>query len=399
MNIFVINAGSSSLKYQLIDTKKDQLLCKGLVDRIGVKGSGALSAVSYKYFKDGDWKEVSEDTLVKNHEDALKIVLDKMVSKSVGVIKSRDEISAIGHRVVHGGEFFSDSVIIDKKVLDKVKECIPLGPLHNPANISGIEACDDLFPGKKQVAVFDTAFHQTMPPEAYFYAIPRNLYDMYKIRKYGFHGTSYRFISLKLSEIYPSAKKVIVCHLGNGSSICAIRNGHSIDTSMGFTPLEGLVMGTRSGDLDPAVVAFIARNEKLSADDVEKMLNKESGLMGISKISSDMRDLWAEDKKGNKIAKTTIDLFSYRIRKYIGAYAAALGGVDAIVFTGGIGQNAFYVRERALHGLEYLGVDIDMEKNTHNDAVITKDNSKVKVFVLETNEELMIAKDTERLCK
>lgn len=394
MNIFVINSGSSSLKYQLIDPDKDEILCKGLVDRIGNK-----SSVSYKFQKDGNWEEKKEEIEIKNHEDALAHVIRLITDKKIGVIKSKDEIYAIGHRVLHCGEHYKESVVVDDKVIRVINECMPLGPLHLPANLAGIIACNDIFPGKKQVAVFDTAFHQTMPPEAYFYAIPRDLYDKYKIRKYGFHGTSYRFISLKLSEIYPSAKRVIVCHLGNGSSVCAIKDGKSVDTSMGLTPLEGLVMGTRSGDLDPAVIAFIARNEKKTADDVEKMLNKESGLIGISKISSDMRDLWAEENKGNHVAKTTIDLFSYRIKKYIGSYAAALGGVDAIVFTGGIGQNAYYVRERSLAGLEYLGVSVDSEKNKHNDTVISKDSSKVKVFVLETNEELMIAKDTERLCR
>lgn len=394
MNIFVINSGSSSLKYQLIDPDKDEILCKGLVDRIGNK-----SSISYKYLKNGSWDEVKQDIEIKNHEDALKHVIALLTDKNVGVISSKDEIYAIGHRILHCGEHYKESVLVSDTVIDVINECMPLGPLHLPANLAGILACNDIFPGKKQVAVFDTAFHQTMPPEAFFYAIPRRLYDKYKIRRYGFHGTSYRYISLKLSEVYPSAKKVIVCHLGNGSSICAIKNGHSIDTSMGFTPLEGLVMGTRSGDIDPAVVAFIARNEKMSADDVEKMLNKESGLGGISTISSDMRDLWAEENKGNATAKTTIDLFSYRIKKYIGAYAAALGGVDAIVFTGGIGQNAYYVRERALKGLEYLGVDLDCERNKQNDVLVSKDNSRVKVFVLETNEELMIAKDTERLSK
>lgn len=393
MKVFVLNAGSSSLKYQIIDVEEQKIICKGMVDRIG-NGTTLI----YKYgFDVNNPQTITQEIDANNHEDSLKKVIEKIVDSKVGVLKSVDEISAIGHRVVHGGEFFKDSTIIDDKVIDSIKKCIPLGPLHNPANLSGIMACEDLFPNKKQVAVFDTAFHQTMPKEAYFYGIDKKFYDKYSIRRYGFHGTSYKFISEELKKTNPELKKIIVCHLGNGASMCAINNGKSIDTTMGFTPLEGLMMGTRSGDLDPAIVSFLCENENLTPKEVDTLLNKKSGLGSFSQISSDMRDIWGKENEGIEHAKTTIDLFSYKIKKYIGAYTAALGGLDAIIFTGGIGENAYYVRSRALRNLEYLGVELDENQNKNNAFEINSPSSKVKVFVMPTNEELMIAKETKRL--
>ncbi|MBN2881694.1 acetate kinase [Candidatus Woesearchaeota archaeon] len=394
MNIFVINSGSSSLKYQIINPDEESVLCKGQVDRIGI---GPI--LIYKYTKDGEKKELEENIQADNHEEALKEVIKKITDPNIGVIKSLDEIHAIGHRVVHGGEVFKESVVIDDQVIEGIKACIPLGPLHNPANLAGITACFDLFPNKKQVAVFDTTFHQSMPEKAFYYGIDKDYYDKYKIRRYGFHGTSYKFITQEVAEKFPDVKKMVVCHLGNGASVCAIDNGKSIDTSMGFTPLEGLMMGTRSGDLDPAIIHFLCKNENISTDEMDSILNKKSGLGAFSKISSDMRDLWGKENEGDARAKLTINLFSYRIMKYIGSYIAALNGVDAVVFTGGIGEKAYYVRERALSGFGYLGLKLDSEKNKACEEVISADDSTVKVLVLGTNEELMIAKETENLTK
>ena len=393
MKVFVLNAGSSSLKYQIIDVEEQKIICKGMVDRIG-NGTKLI----YKYgFDTEEPKTITQDIDANNHEESLKRVIEKIIDSEIGVLNSVDEIDAIGHRVVHGGEFFKDSTLINEEVISSIKKCIPLGPLHNPANLSGIMACEDLFPNKKQVAVFDTAFHQSMPKEAYFYGIDKNFYDKYSIRRYGFHGTSYKFISEELAKTNSELKKIIVCHLGNGASMCAIKDGKSIDTTMGFTPLEGLMMGTRSGDLDPAIVTFLCENENLSPKEVDTLLNKKSGLGSFSQISSDMRDIWEKENEGVEHAKTTIDLFSYKIKKYVGAYAAALGGLDAVIFTGGIGENAYYVRSRALKDLDFLGINIDEEKNKNNDILINSSESKVKVFVMPTNEELMIAKETKRL--
>jgi len=380
LKIFVLNSGSSSLKFQLFENEK--VICKGMVDRIGESSILILNGIK-------------ENKKLKDHSEALKEIIFLLIKEKI--INSRNDIDAIGHRVVHGGEYFKDSVLINSDVIKKIKKCISLAPLHNPANLSGILACKKLFSGKKQVAVFDTAFHQSMPKEAYYYGINKKFYDKYSIRRYGFHGTSYKYISEQIKKTNKKLKNIIVCHLGNGASICAIKNNKSIDTSMGFTPLEGLIMGTRSGDIDPAIISFISEKEKLGVNQVINLLNKDSGLKTFSNISSDMRDIWKKENEGVIHAKTSIDLFSYRIKKYIGSYITALGGIDAIVFTGGIGENAFYVRSRSLSNLKFLGIELDEKKNKKNEHLISKKNSKVKIYVMQTNEELMICKDTIKL--
>ncbi len=394
MNILVINAGSSSLKYQLIDMQTEEVLAKGLCERIGIEGS------KLNHTPKGGEKVVIEKEM-KDHSDAIKMVLDALTDAVHGVIKSMDEIGAVGHRVVHGGEFFSKSAVIDESVKNAVSQCVPLAPLHNPANLIGIDACEKAMPNVKQVAVFDTAFHQTMPASAYMYAIPYELYENHKIRRYGFHGTSHKYVTGECAKMLgkdASDINIITFHLGNGSSVTAVKNGKSVDTSMGFTPLAGVVMGTRSGDIDPAIVKFIADTEGVSLDEVDNILNKKSGVFGISGLSSDFRDLEAGEAKGDEKCKLALDMFVESVRKYLGSYLVNLGKVDAIVFTAGIGENTPMMREAILKGTDFAGIKVDAEKN--NAAIrgvqgeISTADSKVKVFVIPTNEELMIAKET-----
>ena len=394
MKILVINAGSSSLKYQLIDMQDESVIAKGLVERIGIEGS----KLTHKY----DGKEFELTVPMKDHSAAMKHVLDALMDAEHGVIKSIDEIGAVGHRVLHGGDKFTASCIIDQPCLDAIEECIPLGPLHNPANLMGIRACQSVMPGTPMVAVFDTAFHQTMPKTAYMYGVPYEFYEKYHIRRYGFHGTSHRFVSARAIDLLGlkgKESKIIVCLLGNGSSLSAVVNGKCVDTSMGLTPLEGVLMGTRSGDLDPAVVECIANNEHLTPTETLNLLNKKSGLMGLSGVSSDMRDVYTAAEAGNERAQMTLDIWAYRVKKYIGAYAAAMGGLDAVIFTAGIGENDKRSRASVCEGLEFMGIKLDPEKNNIRgvEAEISAADSKVKVWVIPTNEELAIARDTLEL--
>ena len=394
MKILVINAGSSSLKYQLIDMQDESVIAKGLVERIGIEGS----KLTHKY----SGKEFELTVPMKDHSEAMKHVLDALMDAEHGVIKSIDEIGAVGHRVLHGGDKFTASCIIDQPCLDAIEECIPLGPLHNPANLMGIRACQSVMPGTPMVAVFDTAFHQTMPKTAYMYGVPYEFYEKYHIRRYGFHGTSHRFVSARAIELLGlkgKESKIIVCHLGNGSSLSAVVNGKCVDTSMGLTPLEGVLMGTRSGDLDPAVVECIANNEHLTPTETLNLLNKKSGLLGLSGVSSDMRDVYNAADEGNERAQMTLDIWAYRVKKYIGAYAAAMGGLDAVIFTAGIGENDKRSRASVCEGLEFMGIKLDPEKNNIRgiEAEISAADSKVKVWVIPTNEELAIARDTLEL--
>jgi acetate kinase len=397
MIILVINCGSSSLKYQLINTENAEVMAKGLAERIGINGSLLTHQV-------GDKKTKIEQDM-KDHKDAIKMVLDALIDKDHGIIKSMSEINAVGHRVVHGGEVFSDSVLINDNVLKTLMDCIELAPLHNPANIDGIKACQEIMNCTPMVAVFDTAFHQTMPENAYLYAIPYEYYLKYKIRRYGFHGTSHKYVSVRAAKMLNRPiedLKIITCHLGNGSSITAVKGGKSIDTSMGFTPLEGLPMGTRSGDIDPSIIPYLMQKENLSTEEVINILNKKSGVYGISGISSDFRDLEeAVEKENNERAKFALDVFEYRVKKIIGSYVAAMGGVDAIVFTAGVGENGINIRKSILNGLEFLGFNIDEEKNKirGKEIIISTDDSKIKIMVIPTNEEYMIAKDTEKIVK
>ena len=398
MNVLVINCGSSSLKFQLINAETEKVLAKGLCERIGIDGR-------LTYQPAGGEKEKS-DLAMPTHTEAIQFVIDALTNEKTGVVKSLDEIGAVGHRLVHGGEKFASSVVITDEVKKAVEECNDLAPLHNPANLIGVEACEKLMPGTPMVAVFDTAFHQTMPEKAYMYGLPYEYYEKYKVRRYGFHGTSHSFVSKRAAEVMGKSYdevKTIVCHLGNGSSVSAVLNGKCVDTSMGLTPLEGLVMGTRSGDIDPAIMEFIAKKENLDIEGVMEVLNKKSGVFGISGgLSSDFRDLTDAMNAGDKKAKIAMDVFSYRVAKYIGSYAAAMNGVDDIVFTAGIGENDDYVREEVCKYLGYLGVDFDSEVNKGlrgKEAELTKEGSKVKVFVIPTNEELAIARETLALVK
>lgn len=396
MKILVINCGSSSLKYQLLDMNGEKLLCKGLVERIGIEGS------RIKHDTTGKERVVIEEPL-ENHKKALGLVLKALVDEEHGAIKSLDEIGAVGHRVVHGGETFASSVIIDDEVMKVLYECAELAPLHNPPNITGIEACKELMPDTPMVAVFDTAFHQTMEPDNYIYPIPYEYYEKYKIRRYGFHGTSHKYVSLRAAELLGKDIKdlnIVTCHLGNGASVCAVQGGKSIDTSMGFTPLEGLAMGTRSGDIDPAIIPFIMDKEGITFDEVNEMLNKKSGVLGISGISSDFRDLEEAAEKGNERAKLALDVFVNRVKKYVGAYVATMCGIDALVFTAGIGENSSYIREKICEGLECLNIRIDPELNRKvrgEEAQLNRDLTSASIFVIPTNEELMIARDTLEL--
>ena len=391
MKVLVINCGSSSLKYQLFDMTDESVLCKGLVERIGIEGSKLTHKVNGE-------KLVVEEPM-KDHTEAINHVFDALLDEKYGVIKSLDEVSAIGHRVLHGGDKLTESCIIDDKVKDKIREFIKFGPLHNPANLMGIEACEKLAPGKKNIAVFDTAFHQTMPAKTYMYAIPYEYYEDYRLRKFGFHGTSHRYITLRTQQLLGKDDiNIITVHLGNGSSIAAVKNGKCYDTSMGLTPLEGLLMGTRSGDLDPTVMTFLMNEKGYSADEMNQILNKKSGVLGVSGISSDFRDLEEEAEKGNDRAQLALDMFIERVTRYIGGYMAELGHVDAICFAGGIGENSSSMRKDILDTFEELGVKLDLEKNnTREEALISADDSKVKVYVVPTNEELMIARDVEAL--
>lgn len=396
MNVLVINCGSSSLKYQLINSETEEVLAKGLCERIGI--DGVLT-----YEKTGLKKEVTE-TAMPTHKEAIQLVLDALVNPATGAIESLSEVNAVGHRIVHGGEKFASSAIITDEMLKAVEECNDLAPLHNPANLIGINACEELMPGVPMVAVFDTAFHQTMPEKAYLYGLPYEYYEKYKVRRYGFHGTSHSFVSKHLAEYIGldiNNSKIIVAHLGNGASISAVVDGKCVDTSMGLTPLEGLVMGTRSGDIDPAIMEFIAKKENLDIAGVMNVLNKKSGVQGISKLSSDFRDLEDGMKNGNKLAEAAIEVFCYRVAKYIGSYVAAMNGVDAIAFTAGIGENAPSVRAKVMSYLGYLGIGINEEANGKRgeDLVISTPDSKVKVCIIPTNEELAIARETVALVK
>lgn len=392
MNVLVINAGSSSLKYQLFDMKNETVIAKGICERIGIDGRLKHEPMNGK-------PTVREEIDLPTHAEAIQTVIEKLTSKEYGVIDSLDEIGAVGHRVLHGGQKFSKSVLIDDEVIQAITDCIPLGPLHNPANLMGIKACQKVMPHVPQVAVFDTAFHQTMPEYAYIYPIPYRYYEQYGLRRYGFHGTSHRYISsvaLEYLGIPVEGSKLITCHLGNGSSIAAIKDGKCIDTTMGLTPLEGLPMGTRSGSIDPSIISYIADLDGLSIREVMDMLNKESGVLGISGVSSDFRDIEDAAAEGNHRAQLALDIFSYNVKKYIGAYMAAMGGVDAIVFTAGVGENGPNTREAVIRGLEGLGISIDPELNDFKGQFreITGKDSKVRVLVVPTNEELVIARDT-----
>lgn len=396
MNVLVINCGSSSLKFQLIDSESESVLAKGLCERIGIDGRLVYQRA------DGE-KEVTEEAM-PTHTEAVKMVLEALINPKTGAIASLDEISAVGHRVVHGGEAFTESTLINEEVIAAIENVSELAPLHNPANLIGIAACQELMPGVPMAAVFDTAFHQTMPKEAYMYGIPYKYYEQYKVRKYGFHGTSHSYVSKRAAELlgkpYDSLK-TIVCHLGNGASVCAVKNGKSVDTSMGLTPLEGLVMGTRSGDVDPSVLEYIAEKENFDIHQVLNVLNKESGVYGVSGVSSDFRDIEAAAEAGDERANLAQELFCYRVIHYIGAYAAAMNGVDAICFTAGLGENSGMIREKICANLGYLGVELNPEENKKRgeDLIISTENSKVKVLAVPTNEELAIARETVALLK
>ena len=394
MNVLVINCGSSSLKYQLIDSQTEAVLAKGLCERIGIDGR-------LVYEKTGCDKEVTEAAM-PTHKQAIQLVLDALVNPTTGAIADLTAIDAVGHRVVHGGEKFATSTVLTEEVIAVIEECNDLAPLHNPANLIGIRACQELMPNVPMVAVFDTAFHQTMPEVAYMYGLPYEYYEKYSVRRYGFHGTSHSYVSQRAAAVLGkdySELKTIVCHLGNGASICAVNGGKSVDTSMGLTPLEGLIMGTRSGDVDPSILDFIAQKENLTLSQVMNVLNKKSGVEGISGVSSDFRDLAAAAKEGNHRAELAIDAFAYRVVKYIGAYVAAMNGVDAICFTAGLGENDAATRAKIVANLEYLGIAIDAEKNSirGEEVVISTPDSKVAVLTIPTNEELAICRETVAL--
>ncbi|HAF27683.1 MAG TPA: acetate kinase [Bacteroidales bacterium] len=399
MKILVLNCGSSSIKYQLINmtnSENAELLAKGIVERIGI-ANGELT------HKTHDNKKYTVTTDIPDHTKGIDLILEAMLSSEHGVIKNAEEITAVGHRVAHGGQYFKESALVTKDVKERIEECIELAPLHNPANLKGILAMEKLLPTVSQVAVFDTSFHQSMEPTAFLYGLPYEYYEKYKVRRYGFHGTSHKYVAKKACKLVGwnwEDKKIISCHLGNGASVAAIKNGKSVDTSMGFTPVEGLIMGTRAGNLDLGALLFIAEKEDLTIQDTNNMINKRSGLLGISGLSSDMRDLEMAAEKGNERAQLALDMFAYSVRKYIGSYSAAMGGVDLILFTGGIGENGWDTRRDICKGLEFLGVDFDVELNEKKrgvDLELTKPGSKTKVVVVATNEELVIAQDTQRI--
>jgi len=397
MKIMVLNSGSSSVKYQVIDMEDESVLARGIVERIGLAGS------RLKHRKKGEEELIVEEE-VPNHNKAIELILKYLTHPFYGVIKDVREINAVGHRVVHGGEKFTSSVLITDEVVEMIRECIPLAPLHNPANLSGIEAAAASIPHAPMVAVFDTAFHQTMPEYSYLYALPYELYEEKRIRRYGFHGTSHRYVSDRAAFLLKKPKeklRIITAHLGNGASMTAVKYGKSIDTTMGYTPLEGLYMGTRCGNLDPAIPLALQRELKMSYTEVDHLLNKKSGMLGVSGFSSDMRDLEEAADKGNRRAKLALDMYAYMVKKYIGAYAAAMGGLDVLVFTAGIGENSWLIREKSCEGLEFIGIEIDPQKNRQmiggKEGSISKDGSKVEVLVIPTNEELVIARDTKEI--
>ena len=398
MKVLVLNCGSSSLKYQLIDMENESVLCKGLVERIGIEGS------ILKHQKAGmDGKHIVEQPM-KDHKDAIKLVLDAVVDEKVGAVKDMKEIDAVGHRVVHAGEKFACSVVITPEVEEALKECIDLAPLHNPANLMGIDACKAILPDVPMVGVFDTAFHQTMPESSYLYGLPRRLYTDYGVRRYGFHGTSHKYVSLKAAEMLGKDikdLKIVTCHLGNGASIAAVDGGKCVDTSMGFTPLEGLIMGTRCGDIDPAIIPFLMRKEGLDADGIDKLMNKESGIYGMTGISSDFRDVDNARIDGNEIARVGLEAYAKKVKKYIGSYAAEMNGLDVVVFTAGLGENSINLRELIATDMEFLGMEFDKEANNvrGKEAVLSTPDSKVKILLIPTDEELMIARDTLALVK
>ena len=391
MKVLVVNCGSSSIKYQLIDMENESLMAKGYLEKIGLPDSFLTHTVN------GEKHKIEQE--VKNHEDGIQLVLQQLAHPEYGVIKSLDEIGAVGHRVVHGGEKFNSSVLINNDVINTMRECIPLAPLHNPAGITGIEACQKVLPNVPMVGVFDTAFHQTLPKKAYLYALPYEYYEKYGIRKYGFHGTSHRFVSKRVAEIMNKPVedlKIITCHLGQGASLCAVDGGKSVDTSMGLTPLAGVPMGTRCGDIDPSIVTFLMKNEKLTPDEMDTIMNKKSGKLGVSGISFDDRDIEKAAAEGNERAKLAIDTFVYQVVGYIGRFVAQMNGVDVITFAGGIGENGIEARKEICDYLRFLGIKIDEEKNNcrGKEVEISTPDSKVKVYVIPTNEELMIARDT-----
>ncbi|MBE6591859.1 MAG: acetate kinase [Ruminococcaceae bacterium] len=400
MKILVINAGSSSVKYQLIDMANDTVLAKGQCDRIGIAGG------NFKHKVPGR-EDYKIDVDMKNHGEAVSLVVKTLASKEHGVISSMDEINAVGHRVLHGGEKFSGSVIVDDKVIEAIEECCELGPLHNPHNLTGIRACQEIMPGTPQVAVFDTGFHQTMPDYAYLYALPYEYYEKYKIRRYGFHGTSHRYVSMRTAKFLnkdPKDLKIVTCHLGNGSSIAAVDGGKCLDTTMGVTPLEGIMMGTRCGSIDPAIVPLLMKKENLTPDQIDTIMNKKSGILGVSQVTSDNRDIEQGAKEGNKRYQLIENMLCHQLTKYIGGFAAAMGGIDAVVFTGGIGENNPHYRARVAEKLGFMGAKLDEEMNlkavrTSVEYDISAADSTPKILVIPTNEELMIAKDTYELCK
>lgn len=396
MKVLVVNCGSSSIKYQLFNMSDESVLAKGLVERIGLEGAVLTHQPAGK-----DKVVITGD--ISNHSVGIKLVLEALTDANHGVIASMKEIVAVGHRVVHGGEKFADSVLITPDVMRALEECIEMAPLHNPPNILGINACAELMPGVPQVGVFDTAFHQTMPKAAFLYGLPYEAYEKYGVRRYGFHGTSHKYVSQRAAEMmgqHMSNLRIITCHLGNGSSLAAIKYGKAIDTSMGFTPLEGLVMGTRCGEIDPAIIPFLMKKEGMTPDQMDEYLNKKSGVLGISGVSSDFRDIEDAAGEGNERAQLALDVFAYKVRKYVGGYVASMGGVDAIVFTAGLGENSIEMRDKICNGLEYLGTRIDHEKNNVRGKAqeISVDGAKVKIFVIPTNEELVIARDTKAIC-
>jgi acetate kinase len=397
MNILVLNCGSSSIKYQLFDMTSRRVITKGGIEKLGMKGS------FLKHTKE-DGQVIQFDGEIIDHKIGIEYILGVMTSAKYGCLKSLEEIDAVGHRVVHGGEKFSKSVFINEEVINQLEKMMDLAPLHNPPNLKGIHAMEELIPGIPQVSVFDTAFHQTMEPHAYMYGIPYVLYKKHSIRRYGFHGTSHRYVSQRVCDLLGrdfNEQKIVTCHLGNGASIAAVKNGKSVDTSMGFTPLEGLIMGTRAGDLDIGAVTYIMEKEELGLRSTNSLFNKHSGMLGLTGVSSDMREIEKAAAEGNERAKLALDMYSYRVKKYIGAYAAAMGGIDILVFTGGIGENDFDVRERSSSGLEYMGLMLNTEKNRgfRSEGEISTEASRVKVMVIPTNEELMIALDTETIIK
>lgn len=395
MKVLVLNCGSSSLKYQLINMENEEVMAIGICERIGIEGSQIKHTP-------GEGEKIIIQDAMKDHEDAVNHVIAALTSKEHGVIDSMDEISAVGHRIVHGGEFFAESTLITDEVIHAVEECSDLAPLHNPANLIGIRACQHIMPNTPMVGVFDTAFHQTMPKKAYLYGIPYKYYRNYKVRRYGFHGTSHKYVAHRTAEFLNKNiedMKIVICHLGNGASVCAVDGGHSVDTSMGLTPLEGLIMGTRSGDVDPALLKFIGEKENLDLDGVTDVLNKESGILGVSEISSDFRDIENAIADGNEHAAVSMDVFHYRVAKYIGSYAAAMNGLDAVVFTAGLGENNKVVRKEICNYLGYLGVKVDDELNNVRgiDRDFSAEGATVRSLVIPTNEELMIARDTKKL--